>query len=49
MCYGFEAMKSDMPYGEILKTIHGVDERISLENFLLGACVLYRIVEDFLT
>lgn len=25
ICYGFQPLRSDMPYGEILKTIHGID------------------------
>jgi len=47
VCYGFQPMKSDMPYGEILKLIHGVDERISVANLLFGTNVLYSIVERF--
>ena len=30
ICYGFQPMRADMPYGEILKTIHGIDERVSI-------------------
>jgi len=49
ICYGFQPMRADMPYGEILKTIHGIDERISIENLVLGTSVLYNIVERFMT
>ena len=48
-CYGFQPMRADMPYGEILKTIHGVDERISIENLVFGTSVLYNVVEKFMT
>ncbi|MEM3770305.1 MAG: M20/M25/M40 family metallo-hydrolase [Candidatus Bathyarchaeia archaeon] len=48
-CYGFQPALSDMPYGEILKMVHGVDERISIKNLVFGASVLYHVVERFLT
>jgi acetylornithine deacetylase/succinyl-diaminopimelate desuccinylase-like protein len=49
ICYGFQPMRADMPYGEILKTIHGIDERISIENLVFGTSVLYNVVERFIT
>jgi acetylornithine deacetylase/succinyl-diaminopimelate desuccinylase-like protein len=49
VCYGFEPMRSDLPYGEILKMAHGIDERISIENLVFGTSVLYSIVERFMT
>ena len=49
VCYGFQPMRADMPYGEILKGIHGVDERISVENLVFGTSVLYNVVERFLS
>lgn len=49
VCYGFQPMRADMPYGEILKSIHGIDERISIENLVFGTSVLYRIVEEFMS
>jgi len=48
-CYGFQPMRADMPYGEILKTVHGIDERISIDNLVFGTSVLYNIVENFMT
>jgi len=48
-CYGFQPMRADMPYGEILKTVHGIDERISIDNLVFGTSVLYNIVESFMT
>jgi len=49
ICYGFQPMRADMPYGEILKSIHGIDERISIENLVFGTSVLYNVVERFIT
>jgi acetylornithine deacetylase/succinyl-diaminopimelate desuccinylase-like protein len=42
-------MRSDLPYGEIKKMAHGIDERISIENLVFGTSVLYNIVERFMT
>jgi acetylornithine deacetylase/succinyl-diaminopimelate desuccinylase-like protein len=49
VCYGFEPLRSDLPYGEILKMVHGIDERVSIENLVFGTSVLYAIVERFMT
>jgi acetylornithine deacetylase/succinyl-diaminopimelate desuccinylase-like protein len=49
VCYGFQPALSDLPYGEILKMVHGVDERISVRNLVFGTSVLYHVVEKFLT
>ncbi len=49
ICYGFQPMHADMPYGEILKTIHGIDERISIQNLVFGTSILYNIVEQFMS
>jgi hypothetical protein len=40
---------ADLPYGEILKMAHGIDERISIENLVFGTSVLYTVVEKFMT
>ncbi|MGQ9538939.1 MAG: M20/M25/M40 family metallo-hydrolase [Candidatus Bathycorpusculaceae bacterium] len=48
-CYGFQPALSDLPYGEILKMVHGVDERISIQNLVFGTSVLYTVVEKFMT
>lgn len=48
ICYGFHPLRSDLPYGEIIKMIHGVDERISVKNLVFGTSVLYSVVERFL-
>jgi acetylornithine deacetylase/succinyl-diaminopimelate desuccinylase-like protein len=48
VCYGFQPIRADMPYGEMLKTVHGIDERISTANLVFGTSVLYYIVETFM-
>jgi acetylornithine deacetylase/succinyl-diaminopimelate desuccinylase-like protein len=47
--YGFQPVRCDMPYGEMQKTIHGIDERISTANLVFGTSVLYNVVERFMT
>jgi acetylornithine deacetylase/succinyl-diaminopimelate desuccinylase-like protein len=49
VCYGFQPQRADVPYGEMLKTIHGIDERISIKNLVFGTSVLYNIVDQFMT
>jgi acetylornithine deacetylase/succinyl-diaminopimelate desuccinylase-like protein len=49
VCYGFQPMRSDMPYGQIKSGIHGVDERISIDNLVFGTSVLYTVVKTFMT
>ncbi|MBS7620929.1 M20/M25/M40 family metallo-hydrolase [Candidatus Bathyarchaeota archaeon] len=48
-CYGFQPALSDLPYDEILKMVHGIDERISIKNLVFGTSVLYNVVKRFLT
>jgi acetylornithine deacetylase/succinyl-diaminopimelate desuccinylase-like protein len=47
--YGFHPMRSDMPYGKIKEAIHGIDEKISMDNLVFGVSILYNVVERFLT
>ncbi|MGB9958903.1 MAG: M20/M25/M40 family metallo-hydrolase [Candidatus Bathyarchaeales archaeon] len=47
-CYGFQPTISDIPYEEMLKMIHGIDERISKQNLVFGTSILYRVIERFL-
>lgn len=49
VCYGFQPMRADMPYAQIMSGIHGVDERISIDNLVFGTSVLYAVVERFMT
>jgi acetylornithine deacetylase/succinyl-diaminopimelate desuccinylase-like protein len=49
VCYGFHPMRPDVPYGEMVKMVHGVDERISIENLVFGTSVLYETVKKFVS
>jgi acetylornithine deacetylase/succinyl-diaminopimelate desuccinylase-like protein len=49
VCYGFHPVRPDIPYGEMVKTVHGIDERISVKNLVFGTSVLYNIVERFMS
>jgi acetylornithine deacetylase/succinyl-diaminopimelate desuccinylase-like protein len=48
-CYGFHPVRPETSYSEMLKTIHGIDERISEENLVFGTSVLYNVIERFMT
>jgi acetylornithine deacetylase/succinyl-diaminopimelate desuccinylase-like protein len=49
VCYGFHPMRSDVPYGEMDKMVHGVNECISIENLVFGTSVLYETVKKFMS
>jgi acetylornithine deacetylase/succinyl-diaminopimelate desuccinylase-like protein len=49
VAYGFQPLRADMPYGEMIETIHGIDERVSIKNLVFGTSVLYNVVERFMT
>lgn len=49
ICYGFHPVRPETSYSELQKTIHGIDERISIDNLVLGTSMLYDIVEKFMT
>ena len=48
VCYGFQPMKTDMPFDEFMKMAHGIDERISIDNLIFGVSALYRLVTRFM-
>ncbi|HVO37082.1 MAG TPA: M20/M25/M40 family metallo-hydrolase [Candidatus Acidoferrum sp.] len=48
-CYGFHPVRPETSYSEMQKTIHGIDERISIENLVSGTSILYGIIERFMT
>jgi acetylornithine deacetylase/succinyl-diaminopimelate desuccinylase-like protein len=48
VCYGFHPIRPDLPYGDMLKMIHGIDERISVNNLVFSTSLLYSIVERFM-
>jgi len=49
ICYGFHPVRPETSYSEMQETIHGIDERISIENLVFGTSVLYNVVERFMT
>ena len=49
VCYGFHPVNFGDRYGEMSKTVHGIDERISIENLVFGTSVLYEVVTRFMT
>jgi len=48
VCYGFQPMLSDLPYGEMKERIHGIDEKISIDNLVFGTSVLYDLIQRFM-
>lgn len=48
-CYGFHPVLPETSYSEMQKTMHGIDERISIRNLVFGVSVLYSVVERFMT
>jgi acetylornithine deacetylase/succinyl-diaminopimelate desuccinylase-like protein len=50
VCYGFHPLRSETRFGEkATRREHGIDERISVENLVFGASVLYETVKQFMT
>jgi len=49
VCYGFQPMyPEESSGGRVVKREHGIDERISVENLVFGASVLYETVKKFM-
>lgn len=49
IAYGFHPMRPDEPNDLIEKRMHGIDERITVENLVFGVSVLYEAVKRFMT
>ncbi|MCW3995841.1 MAG: M20/M25/M40 family metallo-hydrolase [Candidatus Bathyarchaeota archaeon] len=49
VCYGFNPMRPDEPNDKLEKRMHGIDERITVENLVFGTSVLYETVRRFMT
>jgi acetylornithine deacetylase/succinyl-diaminopimelate desuccinylase-like protein len=49
ICYGFHPMLPDEPNDLLEKRMHGIDERITIENLVFGTSILYETVKLFLT
>ena len=48
-CYGFHPMRPDEPNDELEKRMHGIDERITVENLVFGTSIFYETVKRFMT
>jgi acetylornithine deacetylase/succinyl-diaminopimelate desuccinylase-like protein len=46
-CYGFHPMIPDEPNDQLEKRVHGIDERITMENLAFGTGLLYEVVKKF--
>jgi len=49
ICYGFHPMRPDEPNDLLEKRMHGIDERITVENLVWGTSVFYEAVKRFMT
>jgi acetylornithine deacetylase/succinyl-diaminopimelate desuccinylase-like protein len=49
VCYGFQPMISDEPNDQLEKRMHGIDERITIENLVYGTSILFETVKRFMT
>lgn len=49
IAYGFHPMRPDEPNDLIEKRMHGIDERITIENLVWGTSVFYETVKRFMT
>ncbi|MGD0645530.1 MAG: M20/M25/M40 family metallo-hydrolase [Candidatus Bathyarchaeia archaeon] len=49
ICYGFQPMLPDEPNDQLDKRMHGIDERITIENLVYGTTMLYETVKRFMS
>jgi acetylornithine deacetylase/succinyl-diaminopimelate desuccinylase-like protein len=49
ICYGFQPMIPDEPNDLLEQRMHGIDERITIDNLVYGTSILYEIVKRFMT
>jgi len=49
VCYGFHPMLPDEPNDVLEHRMHGIDERITVENLVFGVSVLYETVKKFMS
>jgi acetylornithine deacetylase/succinyl-diaminopimelate desuccinylase-like protein len=49
VCYGFQPMLPEAEYDKMVKMMHGIDERVSVENLVFGTNVLYEVVKRFMS
>lgn len=44
--YGFSPVLADLPFSEVLKKVHGIDECISVESLIFGLKVLFETITE---
>ena len=49
VCYGYQPMIPDEPNDLLEKRMHGIDERITIENLVYGTNILYETVKRFMS
>jgi acetylornithine deacetylase/succinyl-diaminopimelate desuccinylase-like protein len=49
VCYGFHPMRPDEPNDMLEKRMHGIDERITVENLIFGTSIFYEAVKRVMT
>ena len=49
VCYGFQPMRPDEPNDKLEQRMHGIDERITVENLVFGTSIFYETVKRFMT
>jgi acetylornithine deacetylase/succinyl-diaminopimelate desuccinylase-like protein len=49
VCYGYQPMIPDEPNDQLEKRMHGIDERITIENLVYGTSILYETVRRFMS
>ncbi len=49
VCYGFQPMIPDEPNDQLEKRMHGIDERITIDNLVYGTSILYETVKRFMS
>lgn len=49
VCYGFQPMRPDEPNDKLEQRMHGIDERITVENLVFGTSIFYETVRRFMT
>ncbi|MCL2358999.1 MAG: M20/M25/M40 family metallo-hydrolase [Nitrososphaerota archaeon] len=49
ICYGFHPVRPEEPNGEYEKRMHGIDERLSIDNLVWGTSIFYETVKRFMT
>ena len=48
VCYGIQPMIPDEPNEQLERRMHGIDERITIENLVFGTSVLYEVLKRFM-